>query len=101
MQFVLGNWEFSAHSDHPIRVGALRQPGLNGHRRRERRCRPNHLANGALPSDQRNVDNWIDSRAFQAIQNNPSQPNFTPNQINGNPVSAFSVPRECSTSISI
>ena len=84
MQFVLGNWEFSPiltiQSGLGLSVNQSCSTGIGG----ERRCRPNRLANGDLSSDQRTVDNWIDSSAFQAIQNNPSQPNFTPNQINGN-----------------
>ncbi len=84
MQFVLGSWQFSPiltiQSGLGLSVNQGCSTGIGG----ERRCRPNRLTNGALPSDQRNVDNWIDSSAFQAVQNNPSQPNFTPNQINGN-----------------
>ena len=65
MQFVLGDWEFSPiltiQSGLGLSVNQGCSTGIGG----ERRCRPNRLANGDLPSGQRTVDNWIDSSAFQ------------------------------------
>ncbi|HEY7337611.1 MAG TPA: TonB-dependent receptor [Bryobacteraceae bacterium] len=46
--------------------------------------RPNRIANGTLPSDQRTVNRWFDTNAFIVLQTDPTQPGFVPNQAFGN-----------------
>ena len=48
----------------------------------ERRYRPNRIADGTLPSDQRTVDRWFDTNAFVPCVDPGS--GFVPNQIFGN-----------------
>jgi len=69
---VAGGWQlsgdFSAESGTPFSVlmscADINAEGDN--------CRPNRIASGALPSDQRSIDQWFDTAAF-AI---PSTPEF-------------------------
>jgi hypothetical protein len=50
----------------------------------ERRSRPNRVASGNLPSDQRTVDRWFDTNAFVPTSATPGAVEFVPNTIFGN-----------------
>lgn len=84
VDLVLGGWEFSpiftAQTGLPLTINQAQAVNIGG----ERRSRPNRLANGSLPSDQRNVDRWFDTSAFVALAATPGQTGFFPNQIFGN-----------------
>ncbi|MBZ5636441.1 MAG: TonB-dependent receptor [Acidobacteriia bacterium] len=77
-QTVLGGWEFSPiftwQGGLPLTINQSQIVNIGG----ERRFRPNRIANGNLPADQRTVDRWFDTSAFQALTAS------TPNQIFGN-----------------
>lgn len=66
---LLGNWEITVISTLSTGLGlTIIQPtvlNLGG----ERRSRPNRLSNGALPNDQRTVDHFFDTEAFQRLTN--------------------------------
>lgn len=83
VEFAFGNWEFSPILTLQSGLGLTVNQSCSTNIGGERRCRPNRVGSGELPSGARTVDNWIDVHAFQAVQNNPSQPGFTPSQING------------------
>jgi hypothetical protein len=78
VDFVLGGWEFSPiltwQGGLPLTINQSQAINIGG----ERRYRPNRIADGNLPSDQRTVDRWFDTTAFVALTAN------TPNQIFGN-----------------
>jgi len=80
---VLGGWEFSPILTAQTGLALTVTQGCSFNLGGEVTCRPNRLANGAVPDSQRNVDNWIDASAFQILQLNPAQPGFTPNQVFG------------------
>ena len=80
---MLGGWEFSPILTAQTGLGLTVTQGCSFNLGGEVTCRPNRLANGAVPDSQRNVDNWIDPNAFQILQLNPAQPGFTPNQVFG------------------
>jgi hypothetical protein len=75
---VLGGWEFSPiftwQGGLPLTINQTQIVNIGG----ERRFRPNRIANGTLPSDQRTVDGWFDTSAFVPLTN------ATTNQIFGN-----------------
>src|SRR5262249_20101113 len=78
---LLGGWEISPILTAQSGIGLTVTQGCSFNLGGEVTCRPNRLANGAVPDGQRNVDNWIDASAFQILQLNPAQPGFTPNQV--------------------
>ncbi|MBK5293922.1 MAG: hypothetical protein JJE04_19890 [Acidobacteriia bacterium] len=82
--FLLGGWELSPIITIQSGLGltALQSTLLNlgG----ERTSRPNRLANGALPQDQRTAERWFDTSAFLILQTDPTRPGFVPNQAFGN-----------------
>jgi hypothetical protein len=75
---VLGGWEFSPiftwQGGLPLTINQPQAINIGG----ERRSRPNRIADGTLPSDQRTVDHWFDTSAFAVLTAS------TPNQIFGN-----------------
>jgi len=79
----LGGWQFSPiftwQGGLPLTIIQPEAFGIGG----ERRSRPNRIANGALPDDQRTVDRWIDTSAFVATRSTPGV-GFVPNTIYGN-----------------
>jgi hypothetical protein len=82
--WVVGGWEFAPIFTWQGGLGlTVTQPGLlnlGG----ERRSRPNRLANGDLPEDQRTVDRYLDPAAFSILQVSAALPGFVPNQAFGN-----------------
>jgi hypothetical protein len=78
MDAVLGGWEFSPifswQGGLPLTINQSQIVNIGG----ERRSRPNRIADGNLPADQRSVDRWFDTSAFPALTAT------TPNQIFGN-----------------
>src|SRR5205085_4678846 len=84
LDLAAGGWEFSpiftAQTGLPLTINQSQIVNIGG----ERRSRPNRIANGTLPSDQRTVDQWFDTTAFVALSNTPGQVGFFPNQIFGN-----------------
>jgi hypothetical protein len=78
LELVLGGWEFSPiftwQGGLPLTINQPQAINIGG----ERRSRPNRIADGTLPSDQRTVDRWFDTNAFARLTAN------TPNQIFGN-----------------
>jgi hypothetical protein len=81
---VLGGWEFSpiftAQGGLPLTINQSEAISLGG----ERRSRPNRIADGTLPADQRTVDRWLDTNAFVPLRAVVGQAGFVPNQIYGN-----------------
>ena len=84
VDLLLGGWEFSpiltAQTGLPLTINQSQAVNIGG----ERRSRPNRIANGDLPSDQRSVDRWFDTNAFVATNPTPGGVGFVPNQIFGN-----------------
>jgi hypothetical protein len=84
LDLVLGGWEFSPIFTAQTGLGlTMNQSGavnIGG----ERRSRPNRIADGTLPEDQRTVDRYFDTSAFVPISSTPGNANFVPNQIFGN-----------------
>ena len=84
VDFLLGGWEFSpivtVQSGLGLTVTQAQLLNIGG----ERQSRPNRLANGALPSDQRTVDRYFDTSAFKVLQTDPTRDGFVPNQAFGN-----------------
>ncbi len=78
VDLALGGWEFSPiftwQGGLPLTMNQSQIVNIGG----ERRSRPNRIADGTLPSDQRTVDRWFDTNAFVALTAT------TPNQIFGN-----------------
>lgn len=78
MDTFLGGWEispiFTAQTGLPLTINQAQVVNIGG----ERRSRPNRVADGNLPSDQRTVDRWFDTSAFVELTAN------TRNQIFGN-----------------
>ncbi|HYI94113.1 MAG TPA: hypothetical protein VEX68_11255, partial [Bryobacteraceae bacterium] len=83
VKMLLGGWEFSpiftAQTGLPLTINQPTLPNIGG----ERRSRPNRVADGALPQDQRTVDRYFDTNAFVPLAANPGQVGFVPNQIFG------------------
>ncbi len=83
VKLLLGGWEFSpiftAQTGLPLTINQPTLPNLGG----ERRSRPNRIADGALPEDQRTVDRYFDTNAFVPLAASPGQVGFVPNQIFG------------------
>jgi len=79
----LGGWQFSpiftTQGGLPLTIIQAEAFGIGG----ERRSRPNRIANGTLPEDQRTVDRFIDTTAFVATRSSAGV-GFVPNQIYGN-----------------
>jgi len=75
---AFGGWEFSPifswQGGLPLTINQSQIVNIGG----ERRFRPNRIADGNLPSEQRTVDGWFDTTAFVPLTAN------TPNQIFGN-----------------
>jgi hypothetical protein len=75
---ALGGWEFSPiftwQGGLPLTINQSQIVNIGG----ERRFRPNRVADGNLPSDQRTIDRWFDTNAFVLVTAS------TPNQIFGN-----------------
>jgi hypothetical protein len=75
---AFGGWEFSPiftwQGGLPLTINQPQAINIGG----ERRSRPNRIADGSLPSDQRTVDRWFNTGAFVPLTAN------TPNQIFGN-----------------
>ena len=84
VDLLLGGWEFSPIASAQTGMGLTVTQSCTINLGGEMTCRPNRLANGAVPDSARSVDNWIDAAAFQLLQPNPSQAGFTPNQVYGN-----------------
>ncbi len=84
VDLLLGGWEFSpiftAQTGLALTVNQSQAVNIGG----ERRSRPNRIANGSLPSDQRSVDRYFDTSAFVALGTTPGGTGFFPNQIFGN-----------------
>ena len=78
MNTALGGWEFSPiftwQGGLPLTINQTQAINIGG----ERRFRPDRIANGSLPVDQRTVDRWFDPSAFVPLTAN------TPNEIFGN-----------------
>jgi hypothetical protein len=81
---VLGGWEFSPivilQGGLPLTIVQAQLLNLGSNRV----SRPNRISNGALPSDQRSVNQWFDTGAFVVLQTDPTLPGFVPNQAFGN-----------------
>ncbi|HEY6390014.1 MAG TPA: hypothetical protein VIX89_01980, partial [Bryobacteraceae bacterium] len=81
---AFGGWElspiFTAQGGLPLTINSAQIVNIGG----ERRFRPDRIANGALPDDQRSVDRWFDTSAFVALSNTPGAVGFVPNRIMGN-----------------
>jgi hypothetical protein len=81
---ILGGWEFSpiitVQGGLGLTITQAQLLNLGG----ERRNRPNRIANGTLPSGQRDVDRWFDTSAFVILNPTPGQTGFVPNQAFGN-----------------
>jgi hypothetical protein len=75
---VLGGWEFSpiltVQGGLPLTINQTQAINIGG----ERRFRPDRIANGTLPADQRTVDRWFNTSAFVPLTAT------TPNEIFGN-----------------
>jgi hypothetical protein len=84
VDLLLGGWEFSpiftAQTGLPLTMNQPIVVNIGG----ERRARPNRVADGNLPEDQRTVDRYFDTNAFVPLAANVGQPGFVPNQIFGN-----------------
>ncbi len=84
MDLALGGWEFSpiftAQGGLPLTINSAQIVNIGG----ERRFRPDRIANGALPDNQRTVDKWFDTSAFVVLSNTPGAVGFVPNRIMGN-----------------
>lgn len=82
--FALGGWAlspiFTAQGGLPLTINSAQIVNIGG----ERRFRPDRIANGALPDNQRSVDRWFDTSAFVALSNTPGTVGFVPNRIMGN-----------------
>jgi hypothetical protein len=81
---VLGGWEispiFSAQTGLALTMNQPQITNIGG----ERRSRPNRIADGNLPSDQRTIDRWFDTSAFVTTTATAGAPGFVPNTIFGN-----------------
>lgn len=84
MNLLLGGWDFSpivtAEDGLPLTVVQAQLLNLGSNRV----SRPNRLANGALPADQRTVNQWFDPSAFSILQTDPTKAGFVPDQAFGN-----------------
>ena len=84
MDLALGGWEFSpiftAQGGLPLTINSAQIVNIGG----ERRFRPDRIANGALPDNQRTADKWFDTSAFVVLSNTPGAVGFVPNRIMGN-----------------
>jgi hypothetical protein len=82
--FALGGWAlspiFTAQGGLPLTINSGQVVNIGG----ERRFRPDRIANGALPDNQRSVDRWFDTSAFVTLSNTPGAVGFVPNRIMGN-----------------
>jgi hypothetical protein len=74
----LGGWEFSPIFSAQTGLGLTMLQAQVANIGGERRSRPDRIRDGALPDDQRTVDRWFDTGAFQALTAT------TPNRIFGN-----------------
>jgi hypothetical protein len=80
---LLGGWDFSPIITAQTGLGlTIIQSGLLN-LGSERQSRPNRLANGTLPADQRTVDRYIDTAAFKILQTSPTADGFVPFQAFG------------------
>jgi len=84
MDLVFGGWEFSpiviVQGGLPLTIVQAQLLNLGSNRV----SRPNRIANGTLPSDQRSVNEWFDVNAFVTLQTDPTQKGFVPFQAFGN-----------------
>ncbi len=83
LDLLLGGWEFSPiltlQGGLGLTIWHSDLLNLGG----ERRSRPNRLANGALPENQRTVDRYFDTAAFQRLSPTAGTAGFVPNQAFG------------------
>lgn len=81
---VLGGWEFSpiftSQTGLALTINQAQIVNIGG----ERKSRPDRIANGSLPDDQRTVDRYFDTGAFLALSNTPGAAGFVPNRMFGN-----------------
>ncbi|MGH9808094.1 MAG: carboxypeptidase regulatory-like domain-containing protein, partial [Terriglobia bacterium] len=81
---AFGGWEFSPivilQGGLPLTIVQAQLLNLGSNRV----SRPNRIANGALPSGQRDVNQWFDVNAFLTLQTDPTKPGFVPKQAFGN-----------------
>jgi hypothetical protein len=81
---ALGGWQFSpiliVQGGLPLTIVQSGLLNLGGNRN----SRPNRIANGTLPSDQRSVNRWFDTNAFVTLQTDPTLAGFVPFQAFGN-----------------
>jgi hypothetical protein len=84
LDLLLGGWEFSPIFSAQTGLGLTMNQSSAVNIGGERRSRPNRIADGNLPEDQRTVDRFFDTSAFVTISSNPTAANFVPNQIFGN-----------------
>ena len=81
---LVGGWDFSpiviAEGGLPLTIVQAQLLNLGSNRV----SRPNRLANGALPADQRSVNAWFDVNAFSILQTDPALAGFVPRQAFGN-----------------
>jgi hypothetical protein len=81
---LLGGWElspiFTAQTGLALTMNQPQIINIGG----ERRSRPNRIADGNLPSDQRTVDRWFDTSAFVPTSATAGAAGFVPNTIFGN-----------------
>lgn len=84
VNFLLGGWEFSPILTLQTGLGLTITQSQILNLGSERLSRPNRLANGALPDDQRTVDRWFDTNAFKILQTDPTRDGFVANQAYGN-----------------
>jgi len=84
MDLALGGWELSPiiiiQDGLPLTINQPQILNLGSNRV----SRPNRMANGSLPADQRSVNKWFDTSAFVTLQADPSQNGFVPFQAFGN-----------------
>ncbi|HYO81037.1 MAG TPA: TonB-dependent receptor [Bryobacteraceae bacterium] len=83
-RLLFAEWEFSpiftAQTGLALTANQPQIVNIGG----ERRSRPNRLADGNLPSDQRTVDRWFDTSAFVPTSATPGAVGFVPNTVFGN-----------------
>ncbi len=84
VDLLLGGWEFSpilsAQTGLPLTINQSQIVNIGG----ERRSRPDRLADGSLPDNQRTVDRYFDTNAFVPLSNTPGTVGFVPNRLIGN-----------------
>ena len=83
-ELLFGGWQISpiliAQGGLPLTIVQSQLLNLGGNRN----SRPNRIADGNLPDDQRTVSRWFDTNAFVTLQTDPALKGFVPNQAFGN-----------------